>query len=191
MKSVHLIILLFFYGSSVAWAQSVPNGVVVDAKGKRIGRLLGENQVILRVQKRNILAFFKQPGFNVFYEASGELKGFFKTVDCSGPLFFMDQAEPEDDGGGWIPDSMLPSVYDVPNTGILVGGDPSPIDKRFYSSLTIFVPKLPFQQIQYQSYRFYADDVHPSECIQGSGTANLLETDAININGFTPPFRVK
>lgn len=191
MKKINFIFLLFLCGSSLGWAQSVTSGLVVDAKGKRIGRLLSENQVMLRIQNRTILVFFKKPGFNVFYETPGKLKGFFKTADCSGPLFFMDQAEPEEDGGGWVPDSILPSVYDVPNTGILVGVDPSPLDKRYYSSLTVFIPKLPFRPTQYQSYRYYADDIVPSECIKDGGTANLLETDSINIKGFTPPFKIK
>lgn len=168
--------------------------LVVDAKGKMVGRLLAPNtvQILATGQEgaRYYSVKFKMPGFDTYTEIDQDevVTAYYETKDCTGPIYYSDQAD-----GKWKR-NLTPSVYDVPARGISIGIIQSTVDAHFYSSIDVYYPYgNPKNNVSVQSKKIVGAMSVPTQCLPAEATPGnaFWQVRKIRIEGFKPPFGLK
>lgn len=174
--------------------------IVKDSGGQTLGPLLTENHVGLTIDGTFVSVRFKTPGFNTMFENNQTYKVFYTTADCTGTIYYSDQAI-----GTWQ-DDAYPSIFDAPLKGILVGKTVSTLDPNYssdpdhpkfivpeyYSLVDVYYPdpSAGLQLIDYKSMREYGR-AGVQSCGQATGTGKFatLKKSSRPIT-ITPPLSV-
>lgn len=170
---------------------------VYDANRALLGPLISQNHVGLTLNGQLVSAPVKSAGFKVDFDDNKFVRFYYETADCSGAVYYSDQAD-----GEWE-ENDTPSIFDLPLQGILVGTVPSPLDTNFasksqihspefYSEVVIYYPDpgRGLTEVNYQSARNIGSMSLQSACIQTKGHDLLATMISKTISG-TPPFNVR
>lgn len=160
---------------------------VVDRKGKVIGTLLSTNTVGVRAGGKQFAVKFKMPGFDTFTEIdqSVVITAYYASEDCSGPMYYSDQAD-----GKWKR-NLTPSVYDVPSTGVAIGVSKSQVDRNFFSRIDFYYPDGSPVTVAVKSKQILGENATPSQCFGVTPVEDVFwQVKKITLEA-APPFRLK